>query len=170
MKKLLLLFLVLSALDLSAQNTTPLEWKGHYEGLITVHESNGKRDTMIMHLNVLELNDSAMRWEIKYIDRRGRQDNRRYVLRTINKEEGYYIIDELTGIKIDAMRSKTTLVCRFSVENNLFEIIYNFAPEGCAYEVYTSSITPQTTGGGAVPEVNSYKVTIQQKAFLRRIP
>jgi len=147
----------------------PEAWIGEWEGQLEIFRGQKKVQEIYMGLNILPIDSTTYTWTIIYGDGEKRQE-RKYEIKPKNKEAGHYIIDEKNSILLDDYLIGNTLYSRFEVQKSLLLISYEKMGERIIFEVISGKLDNPTLTGGqdSIPNVNSYPISIGQKAILKR--
>lgn len=156
---------------LSAQENFPADWAGHWKGTLQIYPAgNAPVRTVNMELKI-EKTDSVnqYQWQITYGD--PGQDNRPYLLKAVDTAKGHWVIDERNSIVLDQYWLGGQLTGAFSLSG--VKIISRYWMENgrLNFEITSLSMKPvSTTGQGTeeIPQVDSYRVTVYQRARLER--
>ena len=150
----------------------PFDWVGFYEGELMIISNFTDTSFVNMQLDIGFPNASGFYpWTITY----GENDIRSYGLEAINPDKGHYRIDEFNSIKIDGFIRGNHFISRFSVMDSDMLIDYEKLEGGINVSLYITGNNDYYESGGEVigdskvPLVNSYRVNVFQKAFLKQI-
>jgi hypothetical protein len=100
--------------------------------------------------------------------------DRPYLIRTVNEEKGYYIIDEQNSIKIESYRQGNSLTSAYEVEGNLIFDILELRQDELIWSLMSgkgdpvSSTGDTTYKGEKIPIVKTYPIGVLQRAVLKR--
>jgi len=148
----------------------PDDWEGDWKGTLEIFNAEGKQQDVPMEL-LIHPTDSADRWQwtIVYGVDSIRQE-RKYELIIVDAEKGHYQIDEKNSIIIDAYLINGEFISHFSVMGSSIITRDRIVGDKMAYEIISSRMkTPITTGGEEnVPQVDTYPITVTQRAMLSR--
>ncbi len=168
-KIFLVLFLFTSGIFSQINDSWIGIWKGE---LVILNEAGtDKMSSIHMELHITKTDSANIyNWRIVYKD--STKDDRKYLLRTIDKKNGKYVVDEKDGILLEANLFENTLVSRFEVENSLLDISYKLDADKIVFEVISSLVKPTSSTLSQLEQVqvNSYTVTSIQRAYLFRSP
>jgi hypothetical protein len=149
----------------------PLDWIGDYEGPLKIYNTKGGIDTISMRLVIDYPNAQGyFPWTIIYDN----NDVRPYGLEVINADKGLYRINEYNSIELDAYLIDRHLITRFSVMQNDLIIDYEHTGDAITAQFYISGVEHQNITGGEVigqdtiPNVNTYPLSVYQKAILKK--
>jgi hypothetical protein len=150
----------------------PENWYGKWKGTLVIYNNKGKAQEIAMALHV-EPTDSANRCKMALIYGEGEDANvRPYDLVTIDAENGHYQTDEKNTIYLDDYYFDGVLYSRFEVMGNLLLSRIEKRGDKLYFEIVSGKLEPITTTGNdeanEIPPVNSYKITISQRAELIR--
>ena len=115
------------------------------------------------------IRDSSYTWQLIYGSKE--EDYRPYILKPVNKEEGHWVIDELSGIVLNQFWTGNKFSGAFTVQKSTIINSYWIENDKMFVEFYNIGAKPLiTTGKGTeeVPFVDSYKLGSYQKAVLVR--
>ena len=164
------------ALHANAQNpaTFPASWTGVWAGDLLIHNAKGLAQTVPMEVNIRPVPGSSRYDWITVYNRDTLAGKRPYTLLVRDAEAGHYAIDENNNIILDAYLLGGKLFNSFEVEGQLLVCTYEMQGENLVFEVIAGPTEPVAiTGGGEagaekIPEVKSFKVTVMQRAVLKR--
>ncbi len=152
----------------------PASWAGVWEGDLVISTAAGVAQTIPMQLHLLPVADSIYTWTIIY----GADTvagRRPYLLKSIDRAKGVYVIDEQNSIGLESYLIGQTLYSWFEVEGNLLTTMVEPLEDGrLLYEIVSGKSEPvSTTGqqiveGEEIPEVKAFPVRVRQRAYLRR--
>ena len=148
-------------------------WLGIWKGELVILNDAGTDKMSSVHMELhISKTDSVNIYNWRIIYRDSSKEDRKYLLRIVDKSKGKYIIDEKDGIMLEANLFESTLVSRFEVTGTLLDVSYKLDDDKIVFEVITSQLKPTSTTKSNVDqvEVNSYTVTNIQKAYLFRSP
>lgn len=152
----------------------PNDWLGYWQGDLKIYNVDGLQQTIPMALdNAKTYNDSAFTWAIIYgADTiAGRRD---YQLEVVDASKGHYRVDEKNGIILDAYLINDELVSVFDIMGNTLTSTYRRVGTTMEFTImmYKSdaiSTTGDTLyGEEQIPQVNTYKPIVTQKATLHQ--
>lgn len=146
----------------------PDDWVGEWQGALRTFDGEGKQKTVHMELHVAVIL-GGYQWKIIYGTGEERQV-RDYMLRTVDGKYGDYEIDERNSIVLPATYRAGALISKFTVDQSSILSIYRRVGDVILFELLAGPRTSaRTSGGGAVPKVDGYKVVTRQEAALRRV-
>jgi hypothetical protein len=148
----------------------PQNWYGKWKGTLVIYNNKGKAQKIAMELHV-EPTDSVNRCKMALIYGEGEDTNvRPYVLVTIDMENGHYQTDEKNTIYLDDYYFDGVLYSRFEVMGNLLLSRIEKRGDELYFEIVSGELEPIATTGNdeanEIPPVNSYKITVSQRAEL----
>ncbi|HMQ80531.1 MAG TPA: hypothetical protein PKE39_13140 [Ignavibacteria bacterium] len=147
-------------------------WLGIWKGELKIHTYGDAdiRHTLPMELHVSKA-DSAGVWNWRIIYRDSTKDDRKYLLRIDDYNNGKYFIDETDGILLEANLFGNKLISRFEVMSSLLEITYTLGGDKILFEVSSSKVKPTsvTQSQAEQIEVKSYEITSYQTAVLYKL-
>jgi hypothetical protein len=148
----------------------PQNWYGKWKGTLVIYNNKGKVQEIAMELHV-EPTDSANRCKMTLVYGEGEDVNvRPYDLVTIDAENGHYQTDEKNTIYLDDYYIDGVLYSRFEVMGNLLLSRIEKRGDKLYFEIVSGKLeTIATTGNdeaNEIPPVNSYKITVSQRAEL----
>lgn len=173
--KISFLLLLLCATSF-AQNSFPESWIGNYKGDLKIYGVDSVKMNVKMYLDIVKTSkDSIFDWTITY-DMNGKKDVRAYNLVVIDREKGYFQIDENNSILIDAyLHNKNVFTSFFKVMSSYIIATYTKNKDGTlTFEIIAGKADSVSTTGNTkqgeedIPEVNTYPVNGRQKAVLRK--
>lgn len=178
-KQLLLftLFLLLSActrknmtFEFLPKEKFPQSWIGVWSGELQIYSTKGLKQTVQMELEILPTDQpDVFTWALTYGD-----DTRSYELKTFDTENGLYLIDEKNSIALESYLYHNRLVSRFEVQGNLLMCTYEKRKDQLIFEVVAGNNEiinqdgGETIDGNEIPKVNSYSISVSQRAILKR--
>ena len=150
----------------------PRNWYGKWKGTLVIYNNKGKAQEIPMELHCGPT-DSTHRHQMALVYGEGeKQDFRDYELVVVNAENGHYKTDEKNTIYLDDYYFDNILYSRFEVMGNLLLIRIEKRNEKLYFEVVMGKGEPISTTGNDnendVPPVNSYNITISQRAELTK--
>jgi hypothetical protein len=148
----------------------PQNWYGKWKGTLVIYNNKGKAQEIAMELHV-EPTDSANRCKMTLVYGEGEDANiRPYDLVMIDAENGYYQTDEKNTIYLDDYYFDGVLYSRFEVMGNLLLSRIEKRGDKLYFEIVSGKLEPIATTGNdeanEIPPVNSYKITVSQRAEL----
>jgi len=153
----------------------PQDWLGNWEGTLTIYSSTGKQQELPMMLkNSATENDSIFNWVIVY-GQDSLADERNYLLKVIHQPSNHYVVDEQNGIILDGWVFDNEFVSIFDVMGNQITTRYKRNGEYMDFDIIMNKIDIfQVSGdtiinGENIPEVNSYRPLVSQKARLTKV-
>lgn len=167
---------LLACLGLHGQTndqTFPEGWIGDWTGDLVISTTAGEVQRIPMGLSIQPITDSTYTYSILYGENTP-ENQRPYLLKTLNASQGLYQVDENNGIVLDEYFIGGKLYSRFEVMGTLLLSTVEKQDSILLYEIIAGSATPSTTtgdtiiAGDTIPPVNSYGIRIQQRARLYR--
>lgn len=162
-------FFFVAFLQVSAQSQEPLkQWLGIWKGMLEIHTSEGKKQTIPMELHILAT-DTAGRysWKIIYD-----KSPRNYTLIAKDVSKGLYVIDENNGIILENRLFSNTFFSCFEVMDNLLSCTYRLEKNRLVFEIFSiNKKKSQKTGNlpeKEIPEVIDYPSQVMQRAILHK--
>lgn len=154
--------------------TFPASWTGVWAGDLLIHNAKGIAQSVPMEVTIRPVSGSASYDWITVYNKDTLAGKRPYTLLVKDAEAGHYAIDENNNIILDAYLLGGKLFNSFEVQGQLLVCTYEMQGENLVFEVIAGPSAPiSTTGGGEageekIPEVKSFKVTVMQRAVLKR--
>jgi len=152
----------------------PQSWFGYWSGELQIYAPQGINQTIKMALEIAPTNQAdQFKWVIIYGEGES-QSIRNYELKTINEEDGLYIIDEKNTILIEAYHFNNQLISHFEVKNNELISIYEKQGDYLIFNIIAgkNNSISETGGkkfeGNEIPIVKTYPITTIQRAILKR--
>lgn len=150
----------------------PQNWFGKWKGTLVIYNNKGIAQEIPMELHV-EPTDSVNRCKMALIYGEGEKASERpYELVTIDAESGHYQTDEKNTIYLDDYYFGGVLYSRFEVMGNLLLTRIEKRNDKMYFEIISGKLEPINTTGNDetndIPPVNSYKITVSQRAELIR--
>jgi hypothetical protein len=150
----------------------PENWYGKRKGTLVIYNNKSIAQKIPMELHV-EPTDSANHCKMALIYGEGEVANiRPYDLVTLNGENGHYQTDKKNTIYLDDYYFDDVLYSRFEVMGNLLLSRIEKRNDKLYFEIVSGKLEPIATIGNdeanEVPPVNSYKITVSQRAKLIR--
>ncbi|MBL8889419.1 MAG: hypothetical protein JNL67_05540 [Planctomycetaceae bacterium] len=146
-------------------------WHGRWQGEVTAF-SSGTPMRFQMELEIEATDDpKVLEWKVTYDGTAGRSE-RPYQLHVENEQRGQYVIDEQNGIRLNATLLGESLCFHFATGGQRIWGSYRLDTklQQITFELMSGSErAAQTTGGGAVPEVQTLSPQSRQIAVLRRM-
>lgn len=168
---LILSILLYYTIGFAQSDAFPKSWIGNWKGDLLWYKS-GKPDPQKVNMELrIQPADSAdtYTWQLIYGSKE--EDYRPYILKPVDKENGHWVIDELSGIVLDQFWVGNKFSGGFTVQTSTIVNSYSIADGKLIAEFYGMGAKPlATTGKGTdeVPNVDSYKLGSYQKAVLIR--
>ncbi len=97
------------------------------------------------------------------------RQERKYTLKEIDKNIGYYILDENNGILLDCKIIENNMCFLFEVMDSFLTTFVTFNDDLLIFEIVVTNTKSKKTSGGTdegTPEIFSYPISIVQKAVL----
>ena len=167
----IIVFVLISSVAYSQADSFPASWVGNWKGELLWYKT-GKPEpqkvSMELRIQPADSTDSYT-WQLIYGSKD--EDYRPYILKLINKTEGHWIIDELSGIVLNQFWTGNKFSGAFTVQKSTIINSYWIENDKMFVEFYNIGAKPLiTTGKGTeeVPFVDSYKLGSYQKAVLVR--
>ena len=159
----------------SAMYNFPEAWSGIWEGELGIYNAKGLAQSIPMELHILPIEDSdKYTWKIIYGEDK-EAGARPYILEAVNAQLGHFRVDEQNTIFLDSYLLDGKLYERFEVMGNLLLTMTELRePDLLVWEIISGPLDPFNKTGDAVhegdtiPPVNSYKINVMQRAFLKR--
>ena len=180
MKNLYVLFFIITVCCFACQPTKVIEtkpelpfpqsWEGMWEGRLEIFNAKGKVQETLMGLEIKPIDSTKTHtWTIIYSEGEKRQV-REYELIPKDPAKGHYVIDEKNSIILDDYYYGNTLYSRFDVGGTLLLATYTKEGETIRFEIIAGKTEPISETGGAddIPKVNSYGISVGQRAILKR--
>lgn len=172
MKYIGILIFVLAGYFANAQiKSFPESWTGIWKGeLLWYKTGNPASKKVNMELRIQPA-DSGTNYTWHIIYGLPTEDSRPYILTPVDTATGHWIIDELSGIKLDQFWVGNKFSGAFTVQNSTIINSYWIEADELHVEFFNIGKMPMaTTGLGTeeVPIVDSYKLGSYQKAVLIR--
>lgn len=167
----LLLFFLFVFLQVSGQASFPESWAGNWKGeLIWTKTGTSAVQRVPMQL-LIQPADSADSYTWQLIYGEANTDNRPYILRPVNKQEGHWVVDENNGIILDQYWTGGRLSGMFTVMQSTIFNSYRIERDTLFVDMTTlATKAVSRTGKGTEesPFVDSYQVRAMQTAILTR--
>ena len=152
----------------------PQTWFGIWSGELNIYSPQGVKQTIPMELEIGPTNqEDVFIWAITYGEDKV-NGRRSYELKVINVEQGLYVIDEKNTIELESYLYHNRFISRFEVQGNLLICTYEKRKEEIVFEVIAGAHQPGITSGGEtfegneIPVVQSYPISVSQRAFLKK--
>ncbi len=175
MKKFIFILYITGHSFLSiGQTEFPKDFIGVWSGELKIYKHDGEISLKLpMELYIDSTSkDSLWQWRISYFLSAKDPDVRSYFLQLKDSTTGDFEIDEKNGIVLSAKLFGNTLLSRFSVQNNLLLIKYNFEKDSIYFETITGKENEKQKTGDInkeeIPIVYNYLLSGYQSAILRR--
>jgi hypothetical protein len=173
-----LIALLMLPLALGAQNPDSIRfaeimtpWYGHWKGELHVYQSIGKFSAEKMHLIISPCDTLfTARWILQYGD--SAADSRNYLVKALDLKKDIFIIDEQNSILLDLFYRENIFISAFRVGDNTLLVTYRLLDENIAFEIAAYNTSYKNTSGGTnenIPKVESYPISIFQKAVLKKM-
>ena len=154
-------------------NGFPHSFIGHWKGNLEWYPAGAKEPSKVaMHLLIYPYRDSAgvYTWNMIYGD--DAKDNRPYLLKPIDTENGHWVIDEMNSIKVDQYWTGAKLCSAYTTQtvtiaNNYWIENGDLVAEFISYN--TKPIAKTGKGTQDIPYVYSYEIRSYQKAVLKKV-
>lgn len=167
----LLLICLFFFLQGSGQPSFPESWVGNWKGeLIWAKTGTTAVQRVPMQL-LIQPADTADSYTWQLIYGEANADNRPYILRPVNKQEGHWVVDENNGIILDQYWTGGRLSGMFTVMQSTIFNSYRIERDTLFVDMTTLATTAVSrTGKGTddSPFVDSYQVKAMQTAILTR--
>lgn len=150
----------------------PEGWLGTWAGTLIISKPDGDTMQVPMQLYYAENDTLKEGWDWHIIYGADTEAGRRaYTLHTRDAAKGHYAIDEHNGIVLDAHLLGGTLYSRFAVSDNLLTTMTRKEGENMIFEIISGEQTAANITGNIddIPEVQSFKINVQQRAVLSNI-
>lgn len=167
-----MLSLSISLIAFTQNNSFPKDFIGNWKGTLTWTQLGKKEPQKVsMELRIQPSKDSANQYTWNLIYGSPSQDNRPYLLKSIDTANEHWIIDELNGIILDQYWLTNRFTGAFTVMTST--IVNSYWLDGKNLHVEFISYTSKpiaTTGKGndESPMVDSYGIKSYQKAILTK--
>ena len=164
-------FVLVSNIAISQPDPFPEKWVGDWTGeLLWYKMGNAEPRKVNMELRIHPADSTdTYTWQLIYGSKE--EDYRPYILKPVNKAEGHWLIDELSGIKLDQYWIGNKFSGAFTVQHSTIINSYWIEKDKLYVEFFNIGAKPMTTTGNGtdeVPYVDSYKLGSYQKAVLTR--
>jgi len=169
-------FVFISCGIVNAQPSFPEGWVGKYHGDLMIYGVDSVRMKVDMKLEILNTaKDSIFDWTLIY-EMNGKKDVRAYSLKVVDRQKGYYQIDERNSIILDGyLHNNNIFTSFFKVSNSYIIATYTKKEESLIFEIIAGDGEGVTISGNTkqaeeeIPEVISYLVNGRQKAVLSKV-
>jgi hypothetical protein len=153
----------------------PDDWMGVWEGNLHIYRQQQIIQSVPMIIENLPTDTvDVYTWGLTYITD-NLKSRKPYVLRTADKSQGHYIIDEKNGILLDGYVIGNKFVCNFEVMTNRLTSVYEITEDQLIFEIIVTGIKEKTISPlndknepNNNNEVKTYPVISYQKAILTR--
>jgi len=149
----------------------PQGWFGTWKGKLKIYSPQGQTQTVPMELTIGNSSESgSYQWTIIYND--DKKAARKYELKEIDKEKGFYAIDEKNSIEIESYLFHNRLISRFEVNGTLLTCTYEKKGNKIVFEVIAGSENEVSTTGGEtlegkqIPLVKTFPIVTSQRGVL----
>jgi hypothetical protein len=152
----------------------PQSWQGKWKGEMHIFSSGVLQQKLPMQLHILPT-DSAniFTYRIIYgIDTIA--GDRPYLLKSIDKNKGWYVCDEQNSIKIESYLLGNNLTSAYEVQGTFIYDILEKRGETLIWRLFSGSNQAVSITGGTkngeedIPPVKSYAIRVLQTAELKR--
>jgi len=151
----------------------PDSWLGKWKGELKISKGSGVIQTLPMKLSI-QLTDKAGQysWLTTFGDKA--ETAKPYILKTLDEENGLYVMDEENSIKLESYLFENKLVSWYVVQGSLILASFEKRAATIVFEILVGKEEAvSVTGGEAVdgemiPEVKTMPFTAMQRAFLSR--
>jgi hypothetical protein len=146
----------------------PDDWIGHWQGQLEIWSTDSILQKIPMFLQISE-NDSCVNWNITY--GADKSDNRQYLLKTTDRKNGHYQMDELNGIVLDVWKKGNSLTSAFELNSQLLIVSEEISEQGINFEVKVVDRKNNSVTGESNTEIDliyNYPLVSYQKALLTR--
>ncbi|MCS7035644.1 MAG: hypothetical protein RMJ33_05525 [Saprospiraceae bacterium] len=179
---LALLFSLISAAFSFAQTSAtpsfPADWAGAWSGTLHIYGPKGLMNSVQMHLEIHPIDTSKEgRYAFGIVYGSKEQDWRPYELVPVAPERGLWKVDEKNSIVIEGFHYGPKFISHFTVMNSRLMCTYEKQDaETLLFEVYSGTDKPMSTTGNTehagekIPEVNTYPLSVFQRAVLKKQP
>lgn len=157
-----------SKIELISTSGFPKNWMGKWVGELKI--DNTEKDTVFqipMELNISPSGKSGTwNWQLVY-----NGSPRDYEMVAFETEKGHFKMDELNTIVLDQQLFDNTFISRYEVAGNFILVTNKLIGEQMLFEViFSRRDSVNITGGSAanIPSVNSYPITVYQRAVLEK--
>jgi|GEM_PF-1768315 len=155
-------------IELISESGFPKNWIGKWAGELKI--DNNEKDTVFqipMELNISPSEkNGTWNWQLVY-----NGSPRDYEMVAFETEKGHFKMDELNTIVLDQQLFDNTFISRYEVAGNLILVTNKLIGEQLLFEViFSRRDSVNVTGGSAtnIPNVNSYPITVYQRAVLEK--
>ncbi len=155
-----------------AQNEFPDQWLGTWKGELSWYTPGAKTPQKVaMEIRISPVRDSVdqFHWEMVYA---GNYDAvRAYVLQSVDKSKGKWMIDEKNGILLEQFLYGDHLTGVFSIEGSTIVNSYRVEQDIMIVEFTSFRLGSGMSSGGQsedIPTVESYTVNSFQRAVLKK--
>ncbi len=152
----------------------PQSWFGYWSGELQIYSPKGIQQTIPMALEIAPTDQTDIfKWTIIY-DTDQSKDKRNYELKTVNVEEGLYLIDEKNTIFIEAYHFNNQLISHFEVKGNELTSIYEKQGDYLIFNIIMGKNQPISETGGKEQDgkeifvVKTYPIITTQRAILKK--
>jgi hypothetical protein len=150
----------------------PTKFIGHWHGELLWYKQGNDQPQKVPMLLIIAPSDTAngqYTWHLIYGD--NKQDDRPYILKSIDSSKGHWVVDEGDGILLHEYWVANRFTSAFNVQGATIITSYWIEGDNLIIEFYSLDSKQLMTSGGTgkdVPVVDSYKVKGYQKAVLKR--
>ena len=162
------------SISITQDSFFPASWKGIWKGTLEIYSGLTKTTELTMELHILPMDSSDnYTWNIIYGEDK-KEGLRSYELVTIDKEKGFYLIDEKNSIKIETYLVANKFTSVFEVSGSLIIVTVQKEGDHLIYEIIGGKSKPvSVTGdtifnGEEIPIVKTFPINNIQRAILTR--
>ena len=151
----------------------PDDWLGKWKGELKISKGSGLVQTLPMHMRI-EATDKVgeYSWLTTFGDKA--ETSKPYILKTLDAENGLYVVDEDNSIKLESYLFENKLVSWYVVQGSLILASHEMRDGQIVFEILAGKEEPVSVTGGeevdgeTIPEVKTMPFTVMQRAFLER--
>ncbi len=173
--KIILLLLLFPTLSFSQQEADfPKSWQGRWKGEMEIYSQGKLTQKIPMQLHILPT-DSINIYSYRIIYGTDTvAGDRPYLIKTVDKNKGWYVCDEQNSIKIESFLLCNKLTSAYEVQGTFIYDILEKRGDKLYWSLFSGSSQAKTVSGGTkqgeedVPPVKSYGINVLQTAELNR--
>lgn len=153
-------------------STFPESWLGKWKGELHIYKGTTKVQSIPMEMKIKSDASGNLNWNTIYKDKKSTE--KPYTLIPVDKEKGFYLLDENNSIKIETYLFDNKLVSWYEVQGSMILASYEYREDSLIFEILAGKSDPVSISGGEtieevdIPEVKTWPFTVMQRAVLRR--
>lgn len=163
-KYLILVFLMVTNLSVSAQESFPDQCIGEWQGVMKIYGQGMLKDSLSVNMSITTMNDTlGWKWKTVYHSPQG-EIVKDYTLLPRESSVNEYILDEKNGILLNAYVHGNKMYSNFEVQGSYLNSVYEIKSDTLIFEIVFGK-DKGLTGN----DITNFSIDGLQRSVLQRI-